>query len=115
MVDKVVGPFVGAGVRVGIFDWAQYLVRYQAIEGFEQAQDKLMKTEAEFVAIFNAKGMTKEWGEKEWKRRWSNTKDFKTDLDPDCGLPRVSMFGETKESDFLRRQKSPRCSTGRRW
>ncbi len=102
-----VGPFTGGSVRVGIFAWMTYVVQYQAVQGSSSSQDKLMKTEKEFETFMMGKGMTREWSLKEFRRRRSEgpAGGYKVDNDPDCGLPRVSCHGDTKESNFLLRQK----------
>jgi hypothetical protein len=74
-----------------------------------------MKTEREFEAYFVNKGMTKEWASKEFKRRGAlgAAGGYKVDNDPDCGLPRVSCFGETRETDFLTNQKIGEVCNGK--
>ncbi len=70
-------------------------------------EDKLMKTQGEFKSIMMLKGMGEAWAIKEFQRRWALGPEggYKTDLDPDCQLPRVSMYGDTKDTNFLQRQK----------
>ena len=75
--------------------------------GVKVAQTKVMKTRKEFVEIFLGKGMTKQWGEAEFDRRWaSNGNPWKVDLDPDCRLPRVQLYADKTEEEFDSKSKS---------
>ena len=65
----------------------------------------------EFIDALEAKGMSKDWAKKEFSRRWNST-EYPKDMDPDCGLPRVSMGGDTKTVDYLDRQKKSMMQHG---
>ena len=99
-----VGP-CGSQVRVSLFDWGTYMVSFITEEGTLQQRQKLMKTQKEFTTIFEGKGMTPDWCKTEFKRRWALPQQYACDLDPDCGLPRVSMVGDLAGTDYLQRAK----------
>ena len=44
--------------------------------------------------------MPREWGKREFKRRWNLPGEYDQDFDPDCRKPRVSMFGEKKRTRY---------------
>lgn len=59
-----------------------------------------MYTLKEFEELFFTKGMTRQWGRDEWHRRFNDpAKRWKTDVDPDCKLPRVQAYANSKEMD----------------
>ena len=98
-------------VRCGVFDWAQYMVRYSASSGMSKMQDKVMKMETEFIDLMEKKGMSRTWAAAEFKKRWSSPA-FKQDHDPDCKKPRVSMHRETTDRDWSKRGKSHELQHG---
>ena len=52
----VVGPCNGGTSRIGLFDWAQVLTSYYASSGKRRSEAEVMKTETEFIDIFEKKG-----------------------------------------------------------
>ena len=57
-----------------------------------------MMTLKEFEDHFFHKGISKQWGRGEWRRRHNDKAGmWTTDLAPDCKLPRVQLYGHTVE------------------
>ena len=55
--------------------------------------------------------MTREWASKEFDRRQGDPR-YKQDRDPDCNLPRVQCYGDSKETDFAERSKTEQVVVG---
>ena len=93
---REVGPSLGPGRRRGGFKFLEYSKKRQFEMSRFDGQDLVMKTELEFVDLFEKKGMTKVWGHAEFARRRADPRRWASDNDPDCKLPRVQAHGETR-------------------
>ena len=89
--------------RSGSFEWYTWSQEKTSENFEEQKQCLLMKTEKEFCDIMMAKGKSKEWAQAEFIARRQDGSGWKKDNDPDCGLPRCQMHGET-ENNFGNRK-----------
>ena len=70
--------------------------------GSRHEQGKIMKTESEFCRAMEKKGKTQAWALNEFKRRQSCRNGiWKQDICPDTGLPRVQMYSNTLEANFV--------------
>ena len=99
---EVVGPACGLS-RLGRFNWTNVKRWWETKKGSRREQEKVMKTQKEFIALMEGKGKSREWSLDEFKRRWnggSGIPGWEADHCPDTHLPRVQCFGETKEVAF---------------
>ena len=89
---EVVGPASGHGNKRGGFTVGQYRERLEHSAGTTKTTEKEFMTKKEFRDHFVAKGMSPQWGDTEWDRRWADGVNFKRGVDADCKLPTVQGF-----------------------
>ena len=94
------GPSKGPGHRRGGFKIAEYKTTIFSSIGERDATKLSMKTEQEFEEHFLRKGMPKDWGRQEFRKRLAQPTQWRSGIDPDCGLPTVQLHGSVETERY---------------